>query len=46
MALFRNVEQKQSTIQDINAYLSSSIARFIQVNDVPKYDRFYGTMAS
>jgi cell division GTPase FtsZ len=46
MTLFRNTEQKETTIDEINTHLSSSIARFIQINDIPKLGRFYSTIAS
>lgn len=46
MSLFRNMEQKESTIDDINAHLSSTMARFFQINEVPKFGRFYSTIAS
>lgn len=44
--LFRNSEQREASIDEINSHISSNIARFIQINDMPKLGRFYSTIAS
>jgi len=46
LSLLQKREQPGGSLDDINALLASSIAKFIRINDLPGYDRFYTDIAS
>lgn len=46
LSLLQRKEQPGGSLEDINAVLASSISKFVRINDVPRYDRFYTDIAS